>query len=75
MTESLQSNQLRSLINEEGTVELFVKAVSIAEPQSDEVVVKIEAAPIHPTDISMLFGVADMSSLRQEDGKTLVNYP
>lgn len=75
MTDTLEARQLRSLVSENGAVELSIETASIAEPQADEVVVKIEAAPVHPTDISMLFGVADLSSIRTEDGKTRVDTP
>jgi NADPH:quinone reductase-like Zn-dependent oxidoreductase len=53
--------QLRSLVKESGEIELSLQKVSVAEPKADEVVVRIDAAPINPSDIALLFGAADMS--------------
>ena len=54
--------QLRSLITEDGKLELSLQDIAIPEPGPDEVVVKIEAAPINPSDLALLFGPADMST-------------
>jgi NADPH:quinone reductase len=60
--------QLRSLIKQSGTSgsggELALSLVSIPTPAPapDEVVVRIEATPINPSDIGLLFGAADMSA-------------
>jgi NADPH:quinone reductase-like Zn-dependent oxidoreductase len=35
----------------------------VAAPGDDEVIVRIEAAPINPSDLGMLFGMADLSEL------------
>jgi NADPH2:quinone reductase len=57
-TESLQ---LRSLITEEATLEISLASVPVPEPGPDEVLVRMEAAPINPSDLGLLFGMADMS--------------
>ena len=54
--------QLRSLITDEGKLELSLQSVEIPEPGPDEVVVKVEAAPINPSDLALLLGPADMST-------------
>jgi NADPH2:quinone reductase len=54
--------ELRSLITEKGTLELSLVSVTTPEPGPDEVVVRIEAAPINPSDLALLFGSADMST-------------
>lgn len=58
------TRQLRSLVRSDGQLELSVIDVPLAEPAADEVVVRIEAAPINPSDIGLLFGPADMSTAR-----------
>ncbi len=50
--------QLRSLITAEGQLELSLHEVPTPEPAADEVVVRIEATPINPSDIGLLFGAA-----------------
>jgi NADPH:quinone reductase-like Zn-dependent oxidoreductase len=56
--------QLRSLIKNSGELELSLAQVEIAEPGADDVVVRVEAAPINPSDLGLLTGAADMSTSR-----------
>jgi NADPH2:quinone reductase len=57
--------QLRSLVRASGEIELSLVSVPTPAPKPDEVVVRVEAAPINPSDIGLLFGAADMSTARQ----------
>jgi len=54
--------QLRSLIKKSGELELSLARVEIPEPGPDQVVVKVEATPINPSDLGLLLGPADMSA-------------
>jgi NADPH:quinone reductase-like Zn-dependent oxidoreductase len=56
--------ELRSLIKSSGELELSLVAVAIPEPGADEVVVRVEAAPINPSDLGLLTGAADMSTAK-----------
>ncbi|MFC6284498.1 MULTISPECIES: zinc-binding dehydrogenase [Polaromonas] len=56
--------QLRSLIKPGGELELSLVEEPIAQPAADEVVVRIEASPLNPSDIGLLFGAADMSTAK-----------
>jgi len=56
--------QLRSLVNADNTLELSLQDVEIPEPGPDEIVVKMEAAPLNPSDLALLFGPADMTTAR-----------
>ncbi len=66
MTESTAGTalQLRSLIKSSGELELSLASVPIPEPGTDEVVVRIEASPMNPSDLGLLFGAADLSSAK-----------
>jgi NADPH:quinone reductase-like Zn-dependent oxidoreductase len=65
--------QLRSLIKESGELELSLQRVPVAPPAPEEVVVRIEAAPINPSDLGLLLGPADVSAARVSgDGDALV---
>jgi NADPH:quinone reductase len=55
--------QLRSLIKSSGELELSLVRVPTPAPAADEVVVRVEATPINPSDIGLLFGAADLSTL------------
>ena len=54
--------QLRSLVQANGTLELSLQSVATSAPGPHEVVVRMEAAPINPSDIGMLLGAADTRS-------------
>jgi NADPH:quinone reductase-like Zn-dependent oxidoreductase len=56
--------QLRSLIKSSGELEISLVPVAIPEPGTDEVVVRIEATPINPSDLGLLLGAADLSTLK-----------
>ncbi|WP_194711926.1 zinc-binding dehydrogenase [Noviherbaspirillum soli] len=54
--------ELRSLVKASGELELSLAPVPVPTPAENEVLVRIEASPINPSDIGLLFGAADMSS-------------
>ncbi|MCW1990595.1 NADPH:quinone reductase-like Zn-dependent oxidoreductase [Bradyrhizobium diazoefficiens] len=56
--------QLRSLIKKSGELEISLLDVPPPEPAEDEVVVRVEAAPINPSDLGLLVGAADMSTAK-----------
>jgi NADPH:quinone reductase-like Zn-dependent oxidoreductase len=56
--------QLRSLIKKSGELELSLANVPVPEPKEDEVVVRVEASPLNPSDLGLLFGAADMSTAK-----------
>ena len=59
---SKTARQLRSTITSKGFLELSLVDVDIPEPGPDEVLVRVEASPINPSDLGLLFGAADMST-------------
>ncbi len=59
----MEGLQLRSLITDT-ELELSLHRVPVAEPGPDEVVIRIQATPINPSDIGLLFGAADMKSAK-----------
>lgn len=56
--------QLRSTVTSGGQLELSLATVEVPDPGPDEVVVRVEAAPINPSDLGLLFGPADMGSAK-----------
>ncbi len=57
--------QLQSLVKKSGELELSLARVPVPVPQPDEVVVRVEASPINPSDLGLLLGAADMSTAKQ----------
>ena len=60
--------QLRSLITSAGELRLSLDMVGVPPPGPDEVVVRIEASPLNPSDLGLLFGAADLTSARHIAG-------
>ncbi len=54
--------QLRSLVKADQTVELFLDTVEVPEPGPGEVVVRVEASPINPSDLGLLLAGADVTA-------------
>ena len=56
--------QMRSMISAAGELTLSLARVPTPKPGPGEVLVKLEAAPINPSDIGLLLGAADVSTAR-----------
>ena len=56
--------QLRSLVGTDGNLNLTLALVPNPVPGDDEVVVRIEASPINPSDLGLLIGAADIAAAR-----------
>jgi NADPH:quinone reductase-like Zn-dependent oxidoreductase len=61
--------QLRSLIKNSGELEISLANVPTPEPGPDEVVVRVEASPINPSDLGLLVGAADMTTAKASGTK------
>src|ERR1044071_9540747 len=64
MSDTTKGLQLRSLITKDGALELSLAEVAIPEPGPDQVVVKVEATPINPSDLGLLLGPADTTTFK-----------
>jgi NADPH2:quinone reductase len=63
--------QLRSLITSGGALELSLAKVEIPDPAADEILVRVEASPINPSDLGLLLGAADLSTAKTGPGPLL----
>jgi NADPH:quinone reductase len=57
-----QALELRSLVTSRGTLELSLQDVPVPSPAGNEVLVRVEASPINPSDLGVLIAGADMST-------------
>jgi NADPH2:quinone reductase len=62
--------QLRSQVKRSGELELTLVSLPVPQPAPDEVVLKVEATPINPSDIGLLFGAADLRTVRATSGSS-----
>jgi NADPH:quinone reductase len=56
--------QLLSLVKRSGELELSLARVPVADPGPDEVVVRVEATPVNPSDLGLLLGPADVTKAK-----------
>ena len=56
--------QLRSIVKAGGELELSLVSVTTPAPGPDDVIVRIHASPLNPSDIGLLFGAADLSTAK-----------
>ncbi|MCW2674653.1 MAG: putative oxidoreductase [Frankiales bacterium] len=54
--------ELRSLVTPDSTLVVSLLEVPVAAPQANEVLVRVEAAPINPSDLGLLFAGIDVST-------------
>ena len=57
----MKSRQIRTTVTSGGQLVLSLEDVDVPAPGPDEVVVRVEASPINPSDLGLLIGPADMS--------------
>ncbi|BBX08687.1 zinc-binding dehydrogenase [Mycolicibacterium aichiense] len=54
--------ELRSLVTSDGTLQLSLEEVDVPTPGENQVLVRVEASPINPSDLGLLIATADMST-------------
>ncbi len=62
MTTPASALQLRSLVTDDQKVELFLDTVEVPVPGPTEVLIRVEAAPINPSDLGLLLAGADVTA-------------
>ena len=72
MTEKA-SKQIRSEVTKEGKLLIYIENTEVPKPEEDEVLIRIEASPINPSDLGLLIGPSDISSMSiSGDGENAV---
>ncbi len=67
--------QLFTTLTSDGTLTLAIEEVTFPEPTGNQVLVKMEAAPINPSDLAILTGAADFENAEYSDGKVVAKMP
>ena len=63
--------QLQSTVHSDGHLEIALASVPVPQPGPGDVLVRMEAAPINPSDLGLLFGLADITKAEAVDGTAL----
>lgn len=61
--------QLQTLVTEDGKLKLSLAKVPMPTPGEGDIVIRVEATPINPSDLGLLVGAADLSTLKNEGSK------
>src|SRR5271168_3706187 len=61
-TDSRTVLQLRSLVKSNGELEVSLTRVPVPAPAANEVLIRMEAAPLNPSDLGLLFAGADLTA-------------
>ncbi|MCB0831817.1 MAG: hypothetical protein KDB64_12880, partial [Solirubrobacterales bacterium] len=64
----ITGRSLRSTVNADGALELRLIEESMDDPTGSQVLVSVEATPINPSDLGVLLGTTDASTLVSADG-------
>ncbi len=67
--------RMQSTVTADGHLELVVDDVPSPEPGPDEVLIRVEAAPINPSDLGLLFGGADMATAEAMESGVRASVP
>ena len=67
--------ELRTRVTAAGELELSLVDVPVPRPGPDQVLIRIEAAPINPSDLALLLGPADLATLRKSGDVTTATIP
>ena len=66
------SKQIKSKISKEGLLTISLDEVNVPDPGDGEVLIKVQATPINPSDLGLLIGPADVSSLEEVEKGSVV---
>ena len=66
------SKQIKSKISKEGLLTISLDEVNVPEPGDGEVLIKVLATPINPSDLGLLVGPADISSLKEVEKGSVI---
>lgn len=72
---AMTGKQLFTTLDADGTLTVALEDVTVADPTGNQVLVKMEAAPINPSDLVILVGGADMETADYSPGKFVAKMP
>lgn len=66
----ITGSQIRSTVTSNNTIEISLIDVELPPAAADEIIIKVEATPLNPSDQASLFGVADITTVRASGNAT-----
>ena len=72
---STVGRQVFTTLESDGTLTVEVDETTFPEPKGAQVLVRMEAAPINPSDLALLFSAADLENAHYSPGKIVAKMP
>ena len=72
---STTGKQIFTTLSAEGKLTVEVAESNFPDPRPSQVLVKMEAAPINPSDLALLFSAADLENAEFSDGRIVADMP
>ena len=72
---AITAKQLTSTLAADGTLTMQLAEQALPTPTGHQVLVKVEAAPINPSDLGLLFGAADVAGADFSGGRIVAQMP
>lgn len=72
---STKGKQLFTTLESNGTLTVAIEDVTFPDPTGNQVLVKMEAAPINPSDLAILTSAADLENADYSPGKFVATMP
>ena len=72
---STTGKQLFTTLESDGTLTVEIAETTFPDPTGNQVLVKMEAAPINPSDLAILTGAADFENAEYSPGKVVAKMP
>ncbi|MBV8756268.1 MAG: NADH oxidase [Deltaproteobacteria bacterium] len=66
---------LHTTITSAGELVLELRDIELPAPKGNQVVIKLEAAPINPSDLILVTGPADLTTARRDGDRLVANVP
>jgi len=71
----VSNTQLVSTLEADGRLIVELREEQLPDPTGHQVLVRIEAAPINPSDLGLLFGPADIATAEYTPGRIVATMP
>ena len=71
----VHGRKLISTLHEDGRLIVELIEEALPPPKGDEVLVRVEAAPINPSDLGLLFASADVENADYAEGRIVARMP
>jgi len=75
MMSEIDGLKLLSTLGEDGRLTVELAQESLVDPQGHDVLIQVEAAPINPSDLGLLFGPADLADADYGEGRIVAQMP